>query len=212
MKIISISRITTFVFMTAFFTVAETHAAIVISIQEEAIGDGGSVVNITSAGSIDINSLTFEGLSSFLDDSLLLGGVGRYGVSEAEHALYSSFSFSSSGLWPGSILTAWGTGTLAYDSNVLWLPVGYASGDDISLHVSNYYFGGTLDSAGLVEGSWARISWDGGAESITMIVGSIPEPTAALLLVLGLIPLALYRRRPYLVCTQFINQSERARG
>ena len=171
------------------------------------------MVNIISTGSIDMNGLTLEGQSNFLNNSLLLGGLGRYGVSDYEYAFYSNsgFSFTSSGLWPGSISTAFGTGTLAFDSSVLRLPAGYSSGDDISLHVSSYHFGGTLSGASLVEGSWARISWDGGAESITMIVGSIPEPSAALLLVLGLMPLALYRRRPHLVCMQSINQSERAR-
>ncbi len=160
----------------------------------------GLNVVFTYSGSINTSSLTLAGSSifgaAFVDPSLgEFGSPG--GVGEGENP---SFDFYSVTLSPSP---SFGTGTLTggpsirtgslfgYVNGTLRLPTGYTSGSAIAGTVT---WNGTFDMLGLTPGNYAY-AINTNIDNIFVNIGSVPEPSRALLAGLGLAGIVFRRRR-----------------
>lgn len=162
------------------------------------INQNGNDVMALGSGSLNITAFTGSNSGSFT--SSMLPSIGYLVVNQGSMTQYSGAiltgpsSFGSGGGAPNSV-----TGDyvgVRGPASFIFVPVGYVSGDDLSTTVT--WTNKTLSGLGLTDGSYTW-TWGSGstADSFTINVGAVPEPSTYALLALGSLGVGymVYRRR-----------------
>ncbi len=181
---------------------APAQASYIVTLVQE----GGNVV-VTGSGSIDLAALTASCPTSCFTNAGLnpIFGAISTGASTSPFdsvpsLFYAGFTGPTSFGGGGAIFPNVGSGdTVAIDGthDILSVPLDYVSGS--AFLDSSTYFGETFSSLGVTRGFYVW-KWGSGptADSFTLDIGSVPEPSSLLLSALGLLMLlaARHRRAP----------------
>ena len=179
--------------LTALAVAPAAQSAVIIDIVES-----GANVVATATGSINTAGLTFFSAASTSVGVRPATPRIRAGTGSATD-LYNVAFTSSSAIGSGSSFTAASSGTGSVfgisSSTTLNLPSGYVSGAAINSTAT--WNSTTFAGLGLTEGSY-DFTWGAGgnADSITVNVGAVPEPSAyAAIAGVSLMGFAAWRRR-----------------
>lgn len=163
------------------------NAAVTITITES-----GSDVVATGAGTINMNGLTL--LAPGGPAALTLPSSSVLVLGQGGSNIYTPASNPNSGLGPGAAMvdatSASGMNFGMGGGGVMFVDMNYVSGTEFT--TSATWANASLASLGLTPGTY-QYSWGSGADIDTLTVNIIPEPSTALLGILG--SLALLRRR-----------------
>jgi hypothetical protein len=163
-------------------------ASVVIDVSEV----GGNVV-VKGGGTVDLTGLSFHAEGS-VESGMIpsFGGInaGSFGSTDFYQGATGPASFGPGGLSFASSSSgdAFGVDALGFTVPTIIVPAGYASGTALS--GSETYDGQTFASLGLTPGTYAY-DWGSGptADSLTVKIGSIPEPATWAMMLLGFAPL-----------------------
>ena len=163
-----------------------SHATAIISAQEM-----GPDVVLELSGDLDLTGLSFQGTTT-IDQGWVTPSIPGVFFAPSAGPVVDMYSYVGTAPAPISASGTTVFSTFAGDgffvaNDSVWVPQGYVSGDPLTAIMT--FSGQSFASLGLVEGTY---TWVLPADNVTFNV--VPEPSAALLLGLGLAGLAARRR------------------
>lgn len=164
------------------------HATYTIDVYQ----DGNNVV-AQGSGTINLTGLTDE-VTTYTPTQGRFYASGGFDflVFAGSYTLYSGFNTSGNVFGSGSTVatTSSGSGVGLYETDNLAIPTSYSSGAEVS--GEDVWNGTTLSSLGFIDGT-ETLSWGSGAnaDSLTIDVGAVPEPSTYGLLGLGIFALSM---------------------
>ena len=178
-------------------TVPLAHAEYIVNLVQQ-----GNDVIATGSGTLDLAALTLtcsSGCSTNGGINPMLASIGIGPAFSVPSRFYSGFTGPASfGIGDFTPVSGGSGDTVAFDGtfNILSVPLDYVSGNALS--GDSIYNDQTFESLGVTPGTYVW-TWGTGAtaDSITMNVGAVPEPSslALLSLPLGLVLRLTARRR-----------------
>lgn len=181
----------TFHIMLLLLSATESKGALVMNILES----NGDVIASTSGGSLDLSSLVLFRTSN--------GGGVVHPAFDGFRIGAAGFDLYTGGSWQGGILGAGSYAFSTFDNGSsvgvsgylpgVSVPEGYVSGSPIG-PASSTWQSETFESLGLSPGTFF-FSWGTGESSDSVTLKVIPEPSATLLMGVGVIGLFFFRRR-----------------
>ncbi len=164
----------------------------------------GSDVVFTYSGSIDLTNLgspsPFNNLNSAIVPSA--GQFQSIGSTNSPNGNYYTATFTGDAAFGSGFGVSADSSTgdkfgFLKGSNLIALDASYNSNDALNGTIT--YTGKTFSSLGVTAGTYVYTMTEDNSNTITMNIGSVPEPSRALLAGLGLCGLLLRRRRVRLV-------------